>query len=51
MFIYIWKILYNAYKELLNPRVINIFALMYFRLPYKAESCIYAVKRFSARWR
>ena len=44
-------------KELLNPRAINILAMMYFRLLYKAESCIYALKTLfrkvalDLRWR
>ena len=40
----LWGILENAYKELLNPRAVNICAVMYFSLHYKAESCIYALK-------
>ena len=45
----IWGSLQNACKELLNPRAVNIRAVMYFRLHYKAESCIYAVKTLSCK--
>ena len=33
----------------LNLRAVSIWAVMYFRLHYKAESCIYAVKTLSCK--
>ena len=39
----------NVYKKLLYPRAVNIWAVMYFRFHYKAESCIYAMKTLSCK--
>ena len=36
-------------KELFNPRAVNMWVVMYFRLHYQAESCIYAVKTLSCK--